>query len=315
MPESEFVYLPYDAGKTETFTSPMQAEHDDSYKIVMLGESDADKTNLLSRFADNKYTESYLDTVGVKSKIKTIEEQGKTVQLQIHDDAPTGRFKTINENNFMGARAVVLAYNSTFDGALDKALELFSEMTHRETLRNLPVILVATKMDGTRAISAEAADARIKAWNEDPKNAARKITAHIETSAKTGVNVNAVFHTAAGQIMAKKPVSNANPTNVYRSQVAENREGFVDPKAAFLRAHERDRKSGLFGSLFTRTRITRDTPLEQIVENALRDNSRSRRVFVELGWLDALGNIGTRCPSDVSDLIEAKKNGIKPSSP
>ena len=38
---------------------------------------------LLLRFADDTYTESYISTIGVDFKIRTIELDGKTVKLQI----------------------------------------------------------------------------------------------------------------------------------------------------------------------------------------------------------------------------------------
>jgi len=55
-----------------------------------LGWSDADvlpastlQSCLLLRFADDTYTESYISTIGVDFKIRTIELEGKTVKLQI----------------------------------------------------------------------------------------------------------------------------------------------------------------------------------------------------------------------------------------
>ena len=38
---------------------------------------------MLLRFADDTYTESYISTIGVDFKIRTIELEGKTVKLQI----------------------------------------------------------------------------------------------------------------------------------------------------------------------------------------------------------------------------------------
>lgn len=43
------------------------------------------KSCLLLRFADDTYTESYISTIGVDFKIRTIELDGKTIKLQIWD--------------------------------------------------------------------------------------------------------------------------------------------------------------------------------------------------------------------------------------
>ena len=41
------------------------------------------KSCLLLRFADDTYTESYISTIGVDFKIRTIELDAKTVKLQV----------------------------------------------------------------------------------------------------------------------------------------------------------------------------------------------------------------------------------------
>jgi len=46
---------------------------------------------LLLRFADDTYTESYISTIGVDFKIRTIELEGKTVKLQIVSWPPIPR--------------------------------------------------------------------------------------------------------------------------------------------------------------------------------------------------------------------------------
>ena len=44
---------------------------------------------LLLRFAEDAFTDSYLSTIGVDFKIRTIELDGKTVKLQIVSAAST----------------------------------------------------------------------------------------------------------------------------------------------------------------------------------------------------------------------------------
>ena len=49
--------------------------------FVILTEAVADI--FLFRFADDTYTESYISTIGVDFKIRTIELDGKTIKLQV----------------------------------------------------------------------------------------------------------------------------------------------------------------------------------------------------------------------------------------
>ncbi len=61
----------------------MNPEYDYLFKLLLIGDSGVGKSCLLLRFADDTYTQSYISTIGVDFKIRTIELEGKTVKLQI----------------------------------------------------------------------------------------------------------------------------------------------------------------------------------------------------------------------------------------
>lgn len=62
-------------------------EYDYLIKIVVIGESGVGKSCLLLRFADDTYTESYISTIGVDFKIRSISIDNKIVKVQIWDTA------------------------------------------------------------------------------------------------------------------------------------------------------------------------------------------------------------------------------------
>ncbi|KAG5539983.1 hypothetical protein RHGRI_020274 [Rhododendron griersonianum] len=53
------------------------------FKLLLIGDSGVGKSCLLLRFADDSYLESYISTIGVDFKIRTVEQDGKTIKLQI----------------------------------------------------------------------------------------------------------------------------------------------------------------------------------------------------------------------------------------
>ncbi|KAI3479942.1 hypothetical protein L1887_57929 [Cichorium endivia] len=81
----------------------LSADYDYLFKLLLIGDSGVGKSCLLLRFADDTYTESYISTIGVDFKIRTIELEGKTVKLQIIKD----RMGNSTVNNQTGAKSTL----------------------------------------------------------------------------------------------------------------------------------------------------------------------------------------------------------------
>lgn len=59
----------------------MIKEYDYFFKLVIVGNAGVGKSSLLLRYSDDKYTDSYLSTIGVEFKFKTLEIDGHKVKL------------------------------------------------------------------------------------------------------------------------------------------------------------------------------------------------------------------------------------------
>merc|ERR1712216_574849 len=90
--------------ETSSMAGLHQPEYDHLFKLLLIGDSGVGKSCLLLRFADDVYQESYISTIGVDFKIKTVNLDGQTIKLQIWDTAGQGRFRTITSRYYRGVR-------------------------------------------------------------------------------------------------------------------------------------------------------------------------------------------------------------------
>lgn len=88
-------------------------DYDHLFKLLIIGDSGVGKSSLLLRFSDNTFTGSYITTIGVDFKIKTVNIDDEKVKLQIWDTAGQERFRTITSTYYRGTHGVVIVYDVT----------------------------------------------------------------------------------------------------------------------------------------------------------------------------------------------------------
>lgn len=198
----------------------MQAEYDYLFKLLLIGDSGVGKSCLLLRFADDTYTESYISTIGVDFKIRTIELDGKTIKLQIWDTAGQERFRTITSSYYRGAHGIIVVYDTTDLESFNNVKQWLHEID-RYASDNVNKLLVGNKSDLTnkRAVSFDQAKEFADSLGIE----------FIETSAKNATNVEKAFLMMASQIKSRyKPAvtggANANGVNL-QGQSVNNKSG------------------------------------------------------------------------------------------
>jgi len=165
----------------------------------LIGDSGVGKSCLLFRFADDTYQESYISTIGVDFKIRTVELEGKTVKLQIWDTAGQERFRTITSSYYRGAHGIIVVYDVTDQESFNNVKTWLSEID-RYANENVNKLLVGNKSDLTSKKVVDYATA--KAFADEIG------IPFMETSAKNATNVEQAFVTMANEIktrMASQP--------------------------------------------------------------------------------------------------------------
>ena len=61
----------------------MDTDFDLLFKLLLVGDSGSGKSSLLLRFADDNFTQTFISTIGVDFKIRTLEMDGKKIKMQV----------------------------------------------------------------------------------------------------------------------------------------------------------------------------------------------------------------------------------------
>ena len=168
-------------------TAPTEGLHTDS------SNTGVGKSCLLLRFTEDSFTPSFITTIGIDFKIRTLELDGKRVKLQIWDTAGQERFRTITTVYYRGAMGIMLVYDVTDQKSFDDIKTWFGQVEQHAS-EDVNRILVANKCDvppSERAVSFE-----------QGKQLADSIgVPFVEASAKTNVGVEEAFLSVARSIM------------------------------------------------------------------------------------------------------------------
>lgn len=169
----------------------MNPEYDYLFKLLLIGDSGVGKSCLLLRFADDTYTESYISTIGVDFKIRTIDLDGKTIKLQIWDTAGQERFRTITSSYYRGAHGIIIVYDVTDQESFTNVKQWLQEID-RYASTNVSKLLVGNKCDLTNK--------KVVDFTTAKEYADQLQVPFLETSAKNATNVEQAFMTMAAEI-------------------------------------------------------------------------------------------------------------------
>ncbi|KAI6225316.1 Ras family protein [Aphelenchoides fujianensis] len=165
------------------------------FKILLIGNSGVGKSSLLLRFADNVFQPTYITTIGVDFKIRTLDVNGKKIKLQIWDTAGQERFRTITSTYYRGTHGVIVVYDLTNSDTFRGIKRWLDEI--ERNCESIPTMLVANKLDN------EANRAVVKKDGEE--YAICKNCLFCETSARTGENVEKIFEDLTRKILESDP--------------------------------------------------------------------------------------------------------------
>ncbi|GIL85290.1 hypothetical protein Vretimale_10744 [Volvox reticuliferus] len=174
-------------------TSPLA-----KYKLVFLGDQSVGKTSIITRFMYDKFDNTYQATIGIDFLSKTMYLEDRTVRLQLWDTAGQERFRSLIPSYIRDSSVAVVVYDITNRQSFLNTARWIQEV-RTERGNDVIIFLVGNKTDliDKRQVSIEEGDAKARELNVN----------FIETSAKAGLNIKALFRKIAAALPGMESVT------------------------------------------------------------------------------------------------------------
>ncbi|XP_015431502.1 PREDICTED: ras-related protein Rab-37 [Dufourea novaeangliae] len=167
-----------------------------AHKTILLGDSGVGKTSLLVQFDTGRFQHgNFAATVGIGFTNKVVVVDDTSVKLQIWDTAGQERFRSVTHAYYRDAHALLLLYDVTNKTSYDNIRAWLSEIREHAN-EDVVIMLLGNKSDcGTERVVKREDGERLAQEYKVP---------FMETSAKTGLNVELAFLAVARDLKAKK---------------------------------------------------------------------------------------------------------------
>ena len=185
------------------------------YKIVIIGDTNVGKSNILSRYLTNEFTSNTKSTVGVELGIKFLKIKNTSTKIQIWDTAGQERYQAITSSYFRGSDGCFIVYDITNETSFNN-IEKWFDKIHEENDKEIPVIIVGNKCDLENERKIPTEKAKEKAQNLK--------CAFYETSALKAINIEQIFEELVNTIYDKTG-GNKSDDDIHIEIINENKGG------------------------------------------------------------------------------------------
>ncbi|KKM99059.1 hypothetical protein LCGC14_1151670 [marine sediment metagenome] len=166
-----------------------------AFKLILGGEGGVGKTSMVHRFVEDSFKTDYKATIGTSIMKKECDFEGleSKVRFVIWDLAGQAQFQRVRQTYVSNAEAGILVYDVTRKETFTNIESWYKEISNAS--QDISLILVGNKVDlvENRAITTE----------QGEELATKLKLSYIETSAKTGENINDAFKMLALQIIGR----------------------------------------------------------------------------------------------------------------
>ena len=160
-----------------------------SFKLIVIGDSGVGKSCLTNNAVKNIFNDSYNATVGFEFSTFNVKVNDKVVKLQIWDTCGQELYRSLITNFYRNSSLAIMVYAINSKESFEN-IEMWLRELRTHSNPDAKVFLIGNKIDleNERKVTKEQGEQFCKE---------NKINGFMESSAKTGINVQKVFLKAA----------------------------------------------------------------------------------------------------------------------
>ena len=198
--------------------SPGDYEQEDyKIKIIVVGDIGVGKTNLINRFASDKFDTNSKATIGVEFVYKTLKINKEVIKVEVWDTAGQERYRAITSSYYKGAKGAIIVYDITNEDSFNNVESWMNEVT-KKGKTDMQFLLVGNKKDlvNDRKVTEQKGIDKAKELNMNL----------FEASALEKTNVNEAFNYLMKEIYLnirrEKNINTNNDEKIGQSGIALN---------------------------------------------------------------------------------------------
>jgi small GTP-binding protein len=162
------------------------SETDYTYKIIVIGNSQAGKTSIVERYTSDSFTENQKTTIGVDFRVKIYDYDNRTFKIYIWDTAGQERFMTIVSSYYRTIHAVLLVFDLTDIESFNALSNWMNQLNSHKHDKQIQVVLVGNKADLNRDVVSESDILKFLKSSPFP-------ISYMKASAKSNLNIDKIF--------------------------------------------------------------------------------------------------------------------------
>jgi len=170
----------------------MAEKVDRTLKILLIGSAAVGKTSLVNQFVHGKFRKDYVLTIGMEPYTKYEDIADLRICYTIFDIAGQQQFSRLRKMFYKGSKGALAVFDLTRKDTFDEIREWIADA--RQVEPDQQFILIGNKADLTDDRAVKQADAETQAKELD-------CIEYLETSAKTGTQVDDAFNTLGNHII------------------------------------------------------------------------------------------------------------------